>query len=173
LHGLVEGGPTENGLNEVLNFTVEVVQGGVEGSSGGVDPTKDAVVDGVLDSIHLGVDLVNVEGGLVQHVIVQGGGDSVREIRGGRECFVPIRVGDGTKCKQLDLNGKETDEADKEARESGRVENVTEEPSDVDVLRVRKVKERGELISDPHEKRVSGDSVEGEKIVVRELDGGR
>lgn len=172
LHGLVEGSSTEDGLNQVLNFTIEVVQGGIESGSGGVDPTKDAIVDSALDGIHIGVDLGNVDGGLVQHVVVQGGCDGVGEIGGGRKRLVAVSIFDGTKSQQLKLNGKETDEADEEARKSRWVEDVAEEPLNVNVLRLREAKKGRDPIGDPHEKWVSGDPMEGEKVVVRELDGG-
>ena len=173
LHGLLEGGTTENGLNKVLDLTVEVVEGSVEGGSGRVDPAKDAIVDCVLDAVHLGVDLGNVGRRLVQHVLVHGRGDCVGEIACGRKSLIAIRLRDGTKSEQLNLNTDETDEADEEARESGWVEDVAEEPLDVNVLGVRKVEKRGHLIGDSHEKRVSSDTVEGEKVVVRERDDGR
>jgi len=70
------------------------------------------------------------------------------------------------------LNGEEADDADEEARKSGWVEDVTEEPLGVNVLRRRETKQSGEPVGYPHEKRMSGDSVEGEEVVVRELDGG-
>jgi hypothetical protein len=70
------------------------------------------------------------------------------------------------------LNREETDKADEEARESRGVENVTEEPLDVDVLRRRKAKESGDSVGNSHEKRVGSDPVEGEEVVVRELDAG-
>ena len=72
----------------------------------------------------------------------------------------------------MELNGEETDEADEEARECGWVENVTEEPLDVDMLGRRKAQQSGDLTGDSHEKRVGGDSMEGEKVMVRELDRG-
>lgn len=172
LHGLVEGGSTKNGVDQVLNFVVEVVQGGVESGSGGVDPTEDAIVDGALDGIHLRVDLGDVDGGLVQHVLVHDGGDGVGEICRGREGLVAIRVCDGTESQELNLNGKETDEADEETGHGGWVENVAKEPLEVNVLRVRKAQKTRDLIGDPHEKGMSSDSVESEKVVVRELHGG-
>lgn len=70
------------------------------------------------------------------------------------------------------MDGEETDKTDEEARESGWVENIAEEPLYVNVLGRRKAKASGDLVSNSHEKRVSGDSVEGEEVMVRELDGG-
>jgi hypothetical protein len=70
------------------------------------------------------------------------------------------------------LNGEEADKTDEEARESGWVENIAEEPLYVNVLGRRKAKASGDLVGNSHEKRVSSDSVEGEEVVVRELDGG-
>lgn len=52
------------------------------------------------------------------------------------------------------------------------MEDVTEEPSEVNELRGGKAKKSCDLVGDSHEKRVSGDPVEGEKVVVRELDDG-
>ena len=173
LHGLFEGGSTKNGLDQVLNVTVEIVQGGIESGSGGVDPTEDAIVDGALDAVHLGVNLINVDGGLVQHIFVQGRGDGVGEICRGRQGLVAIRFRDGTKSEELKLNTKETNEADEEARKSGRVEDVTEEPPGVNLLRSRKAKKSSDLIGDSHEKGMSSESVKGEKVVVCELDSRR
>ena len=76
---------------------VEVVQGGIESGSGRVDPTKDADVYDVLDSVHFGVDLVDVGRGLVQRVGIHGADNGVGEVCGGREGFVAIRIGDGVK----------------------------------------------------------------------------
>ena len=134
LHGLLERGSTENGLDQILNVFEEVVQGSVESGGGGVDPTEDPVVDGVLNAVHLGVDLVNVHRGLVQHVCAHGCGNRVRKVVRGRECLVPVGLCDGTEGEKLNLNRQKTDKADEEARKDGGVEYVAEEPSDVNVL---------------------------------------
>ena len=46
-----------------------------------------------------------------------------------------VRLCNGTESEKLELNGEETDKADEEARESRWMENVTEEPLGVNVLR--------------------------------------
>jgi len=72
--------------------------------------------------------------------LADGCGDGVREIVGGGYNFVLVRVGNGTKSEDLQLNGEKADKADEEARKSRWVEDVTEEPLDVNVLRRRKAK---------------------------------
>ena len=104
--------------------------------------------------------------------MVDGRSDRVRKVVRGGECLVLVRMHDGSKSQNLELNGKETGEANEEARESRRVENVTEEPLDVNVLRRGKTKESGDPVGYFHEKRMSGDPVEGEEVVVRQLDAG-
>ena len=172
LHGLLEDGSTEDGVNQILNLAVEVVQGGVESGGGRVDPTEDLFVDGVLDVVDFGVDLGSVHCGLVQHVLVYGRSDGVREVIRRGERLILVRLCNGTKSQNLELNGEEADKADEKARKDGWVENITEEPLGVDVLGRRKTEEGGDLVGNSHEKRVSGDSVEGEEVVVRELDAG-
>ena len=52
------------------------------------------------------------------------------------------------------------------------MENVTEEPLDVNVLGRGKAKQSGDFVSDSHEERMSGDSVKSEEVVVCELNAG-
>ena len=77
LHRSLEDGSTKDGLNQILNIAVEIIQSGVESGGGRVDPAEDPVVDSVLDVIDLGVDLGSVHCGLVQHVLVYGRSDSI------------------------------------------------------------------------------------------------
>ena len=72
----------------------------------------------------------------------------------------------------MQLNGEETEGADEEARKNGWVEDVAEEPLSVDVLRRGEVKKSGYFVGKSHEKRMSSDSMEGEEVMVRELDTG-
>ena len=61
-----------------------------------------------------------------------------------------VRLRNGTKSQNLELNGEEANKADEEARKDGWVENVTEEPLDVNVLRRGQTKEGGDLVGDSH-----------------------
>ena len=98
---MLEDGPTKDGLNQILNLAVELVQGGVEGRGGGIDPTKDPLIDGILDEIYLGVDLGSVHRGLVQHVSVHSCGDRVREVVRRGDCLILVRLCDRTKGQEL------------------------------------------------------------------------
>ena len=70
------------------------------------------------------------------------------------------------------MDGEEADGADEKARKNGWVEYVTEEPLGVDVLRRGEVEQGGYFVCKSHEKGMSSDSVEGEEVMIRELDTG-
>ena len=72
----------------------------------------------------------------------------------------------------MNPNREKTDKADEEAHKGGRAKYAAEEPSDVNVLGGRKAEESRNLIGDFHDQRVDGNPVEGEKVVVHELDTG-
>lgn len=133
LRGLFEDRPVEDQSDEVLDVGVEGDEGVVQRACRAVDPAEETVVDRGLDGVDAGVDVVGIGGGLVVHALVDGRRYRVREIGdGGSGTGLILRL-EGMDSNELYLDGENAKEADEEAGQSWRMEDVLEEPAEVDM----------------------------------------
>ena len=128
------------------------------------------MVDGALDGVDPAVDGAGVDRGLVEHAVVDGGDDDagkVGDLGVGPLAEPRLERRDG---QELDLDGEQTKEADEEARERGGVEDVLEEPAEVDVGTRGEVEPGRECVGDAGQEGMGGCGVEHEEVVVGEGD---
>ena len=79
--GSLKNGPIKYVRYKGLDFSVEIVDTRVEQGGGSIYPPKEAIVNGILDHVNLGVDIVGVGCRLVVHGRIDRMDDSSREVR--------------------------------------------------------------------------------------------
>ena len=134
LRGLLQDSPIEDCRNCILKVAIKCVDRVIKGRGSPIDPSKQAVVNRRLDIVDVTVDAVRVSCGLIIHALIERGENIARQVGSGsgRTIMKPgLQRCDG---QQLKLDGEDTEEADEEARKCRRVEDVVEEPGEIDVL---------------------------------------
>jgi len=166
----LKNGPIEHSSHQGLDFSIEIIDGSVERDGGSINPSKDTVVNGCLDGVNFVVDRIGVERRLVIHALINRIGDSIREVRNGGCGVAPGSGHQGPKGKELNLDRQNSEKSNEKTSQSGRVENVVEEPPHVDMLGRGHPNSRRENIRNLRHKRMLRISSEHHHIVVAESD---
>ena len=70
VRGRLKNRSIKHGSHQVLDFSVEIIDGGVERGGASIDPSKDPIVNGRLDGVNFVIDIVGVERRLVVHALI-------------------------------------------------------------------------------------------------------
>lgn len=150
----LKNGSIEDTADDSFDIRVEIVDGGIDGSSGDINPSKDTVIDLRLEGVDLCVDFIGVRSGLVVHILVDAVGDGIGKVGSCCCCPLIIFVDEWTEGKQLNLNAEKTNDTDKKAGQSGSVEDVVQEPIGMNMLSGRKAELGRNLVQNSCDERM-------------------